>query len=210
MQLTIRKIEDRDIPEMINLVHEAWFDGFNEKEEFEKAAAAISLNKALYNSSTGRVAEVDGQILGMILCKITKDDPEFRKFQTNTIENLIELSKHGQEEEINRLIKTFEAEKSIYNQFLGEVDTDYDASIEYIAVSSKARGHGLGKSLIYEAIKDFKNEDCQNLYLFTDSDCNYRFYDYLDFEQVTSDTIQIPTKNGTRARQEFMYAYQFM
>ena len=210
MQLTIRKIEDRDIPEMINLVHEAWFDGFYEKEEFEKAAAAISLNKALYNSSTGRVAEVDGQILGMILCKITKDDPKFRKFQTNTIENLIELSKHGEEQEINRLIKTFEAEKSIYNQFLDEVDTDYDASIEYIAVSSKSRGHGLGKSLIYEAIKDFKNEDCQNLYLFTDSDCNYRFYDYLDFEQVTSDTIKIPTKNGSRAREEFMYAYQFM
>lgn len=45
MQLTIRKIEDRDIPAMINLVHEAWFDGFYEKEEFEKAALPFHLIK---------------------------------------------------------------------------------------------------------------------------------------------------------------------
>lgn len=209
MQLKIRTIEEKDIESMINLVHEAWFKGVYEEIKFEKAAAAISLNKALYNSSHGRVAEVEGQILGMVLSKIAKEEPIYRKFQTNTIENLIELSKHGQDKEMKRLIDTFEAERKIYKSLFDKVEENYDASIEYIAVSAKARGKGVGRSLIYEVIQELIEKDCKNLYLFTDSDCNYQFYDCLNFKRIASGSIELPTKNGSRNREEYMYGYHF-
>ncbi|MGF3141588.1 hypothetical protein ACQV2S_02850 [Facklamia sp. P13064] len=47
----------------------------------------------------------------------------------------------------------------------------------------------------------------ENVYLITDTDCNYRFYDYLHFELINETRIKLPTKEGFRYRDEFMYAY---
>ena len=206
MTLTIRKIEEKDIPTMIDLVHEAWFKDIYQKEPFEKAASAVSLNKALHNSSHGWVAEDDGQVLGMILCSIGNHDSEYRMYKTNDVLNLIQLSKHGDLSEINRLINTFKAEREVYDQMSEQVDQDFDASIEYIVVSSQARGQGIGKSLIFHSIKEFIEKECHNFYLYTDSDCNYKFYDYLDFDQIAQTHIELPSKEGKRQRQEFKYA----
>lgn len=207
MQLKIRQIEQKDIGAMVDLIHEAWFKGTYSNEAFEKAASTISLNKALYHTTIGRVAEVDGEILGLILCAVKDQEPIYRQFQAHPLDPLIELSSHGNNEEFDRLIETFKAECTVYDQFLEEIDQSFDASIEYIAVSSKAQGKGIGKSLIFESLQEFKQEACRNLYLFTDTDCNYKFYDYLDFDRIAQSTIDLPTQEGSRQREEFMYAY---
>ncbi|MGX7107888.1 GNAT family N-acetyltransferase [Facklamia miroungae] len=209
MTLIIRQIREEDMTQLVDLIHEAWFKGVYEGKKFEKAASAISLNKALYNSSLGRVAVLDGEIVGMILCSTKEADSIFRMYQLDFIDKLITLSNQAQPDEIERVIRVFQSERQAYNELIKGYEETFDASIEYIVVSEKARGKGVGKKLISEVLDRFKEQDLENVYLFTDTDCNYRFYDYLNFERINETRIKLPTKDGYRYRDEYMYAYSF-
>ena len=40
------------------------------------------------------------------------------------------------------------------------------------------RGYGIGKKLFKAMIHHMKKENVNSIYLYTDTDCNYKFYDH--------------------------------
>ena len=60
----------------------------------------------------------------------------------------------------------------------------YDAEIVLLIIDPKLQGKGLGRKLIDFAIKKVRKEGAQNVFLLTDTSCNYKFYDLLMFKQV--------------------------
>ena len=68
-------------------------------------------------------------------------------------------------------------------QLLQDTQTEYQGEIAFFAVNSRYRGIGLGKKL-FDAARDYmRNRRISNFFLFTDTTCNYPFYERRGMER---------------------------
>lgn len=57
-------------------------------------------------------------------------------------------------------------------------EIDYPAELALFVVDSTCRGKGIGKQLFQAALEYMKQEKLDSFYLFTDTSCNYGFYEH--------------------------------
>lgn len=65
-----------------------------------------------------------------------------------------------------------------------------ESEIRLLFISSDTRGLNLGKYLVEEFINEATNKNCLSVSLYSDKDCNYKFYERLGFEVVDSDSLE--------------------
>lgn len=75
-------------------------------------------------------------------------------------------------------IKIFEKVNEIDKQLLSESNKSYPAELALFAVSSSCRGKGIGKILFQSALEHMDKTGLKEFYLFTDTTCNYGFYEH--------------------------------
>ena len=54
----------------------------------------------------------------------------------------------------------------------------YPAELALFAVRSSCQGKGIGKKLFHSALAYLKQQGLDEFYLFTDTSCNYGFYEH--------------------------------
>lgn len=74
--------------------------------------------------------------------------------------------------------KIFEKVNEIDKQLLSESNKPYPAELALFAVSSSCRGKGIGKILFQSALEHMDKTGLKEFYLFTDTTCNYGFYEH--------------------------------
>lgn len=60
---------------------------------------------------------------------------------------------------------------------LDQLEGDYPAEVALFVISPRAQGLGIGSQLYQRFLKSLKERDVQRYYLFTDTSCNYKFYE---------------------------------
>ena len=76
------------------------------------------------------------------------------------------------------------------------------------AVDAACRGKGVGKMLFQSALAYMKEQDLDEFYLFTDTSCNYGFYEHQGMTRQQEKEHVFDIK-GQRAKMNFfIYAYQ--
>lgn len=75
-------------------------------------------------------------------------------------------------------MKIFGSVNGIDQQLLKENHRSYPAELALFAVSPICRGKGIGKQLFQAAMNYMKQENLNEFYLFTDTSCNYGFYEH--------------------------------
>lgn len=61
---------------------------------------------------------------------------------------------------------------------MSESNKSYPAELALFAVSSSCRGKGIGKILFQSALEHMDKTGLKEFYLFTDTTCNYGFYEH--------------------------------
>ena len=88
------------------------------------------------------------------------------------------LSKEGR-----MVTRFFSGVEEIDQQLLQDTQTEYQGEIAFFAVNSRYRGIGLGKKL-FDAAQDYmRTQRIRNFFLFTDTTCNYPFYERRGMER---------------------------
>lgn len=175
MKITLREYQKEDFQELENIIRETWhYDEFSSSETAARLAR-VFLNSCLTNHTFSRVAVWNGKPVGIILCKITagyKCPLKYRAAQIKSILSLY-LSKEGR-----NVSKIFEKVNEIDKQLLSESNKPYPAELALFAVSSSCRGKGIGKILFQSALEHMDKTGLKEFYLFTDTTCNYGFYEH--------------------------------
>ncbi|MES9702094.1 GNAT family N-acetyltransferase, partial [Bacillus toyonensis] len=73
--------------------------------------------------------------------------------------------------------------------------------------SEESRGLGVGKSLMNYLFQYMTDEDVTSLYLYTDNNCNYGFYDKQNFKLIKEQTVHFEPKE--EEFNVFLYRYDF-
>ena len=73
-------------------------------------------------------------------------------------------------------------------------------------MSKESRGLGVGKTLISHTFDYMKLFDVESLYLYTDTRCNYGFYDSQNFKRVSEKNVYFDCLNKSLGI--FLYSYK--
>lgn len=206
MNVEIRECQKQDFKTLENIIRETWnYDKFSSPKTASKLAR-VFLSSCLANHTFSRVAILDGTPVGIILGKNIAAHRCPLKYRLKQIGAIISLqiSKEGR-----NISKIFGSINGIDKQLLKECGKEYPAELTLFAVNPSCRGKGIGKMLFQSVLDYFKQQKLDEFYLFTDTSCNYGFYEHQEMirRHEKKHTFQI---NGqTEKMNFFIYEYQY-
>lgn len=183
------KIDDREYIEKI--IREAWdFEKFS-SIKMAKKLSKIYLANCLGNQTFIKVAEVEKRPVGIIMMK---NLVKYRISIKDGVKQFLEaiglcFSKEGRE-----IAKAFSKIDIINKVLLKNREKDYSGELAFFAIDKKYRGYGIGKKLLKEGVEYFKKEDIEEFYLYTDSTCNYGFYESQGLKRCGQTLFSVPLK----------------
>lgn len=174
-QLTFRCYKKEDFKVIKNIIREAWkYDSFASPKIADKMAA-VFLNSCLANQTFTQVAVLDNTPVGIIMGKNIK---KFKNSFTLLLKRTISIFDLLCRKEGRNVSKIFGNVNGIDKELLESSPIQYDGEVAFFAVDKQCRGYGIGKQL-FSKLNDYMESECvKNYYLFTDTSCNYGFYEH--------------------------------
>jgi len=100
-------------------------------------------------------------------------------------------------------------EHQAYDQLLHAARGSFDGEVVLFIVSEEMRGRGVGKELITDFLELCRGRGLNRIYLFTDTSCNYGFYDRMGFQRIGEKKIRDETLESGNDFTVFLYEYRF-
>lgn len=174
-QIILREYQDSDTPELVNIIREAWnYDKFCCPQIAEKLAR-IFLYSCLTNQTYTQVALIDKKPVGVIMGKNIQKHRCPLKYRAKQISSILSLYLFKKGREVSKI---FQNVSKIDGELLNNTQKKYEGEISFFAVGADYRGYGIGKKLFWKMISIMKKENIRDFYLFTDTSCNYGFYEH--------------------------------
>lgn len=203
-----RKLLKKDFNTIKNLIGEAFgFNQFIKDKIFLDSVLTSYLQNCILESSFSKVAEKDNKVIGIILGKANEDNSKLIEdsspltTNTNEIQSIIEVKEN--KTVINELLKI----KNTYNEIIDGRKNAFQGCIQLFIVSKESRGLGIGKVLVTHLFNYMKSMNIQSIYLYTDTRCNYGFYDNQNFKRLNEKEIYFDSLK--EKLNVFLYGYEF-
>lgn len=184
-----REYRKDDAPYIEDIIRNTWqYDLFCSKEVAKKMAK-LYLTSCLSNQTFTMVALLDEKPSGIIMAKNIKD---YKKSVKYLLPQLVAGMGLVISNEGRKIANTFDGISDIDKNLLSERNKEFDGEIVFFAVNEKCRGTGIGKSLFRMAMEYFKKVNVEVFYLYTDSSCNYGFYEHQGLERCGEKVFEVP------------------
>lgn len=207
MQISLREYQKQDFKALEHIIRETWhYDEFSSPKTASKLAR-IFLSSCLTNYTFSRVALDNGVPIGIILAKnisIHRCPFQLKIQQYKAIVSLL-LTKEGR-----KVSKIFGNVNGIDKQLLQDCGKSYPAELALFAVDSSCRGKGIGNRLFEAAITYMKEQKIAEFYLFTDTSCNYGFYEHQGMTRRCEQEHIFHINGQTAQMNFFIYDYQLV
>lgn len=205
MNIQLREYQKQDFKPLEDIIRETWnYDQFCSPET-ASTLARVFLSSCLTNHTFSRVALEDGKPVGIILANNTAKHRcplDLKLQQVRALLSLF-LSREGRQ-----VSKIFGNVCVIDKELLSESGQNYPAELALFAVSSSCRGKGIGKILFQSVLEYLKEEKIHEFYLFTDTSCNYGFYEHQGMTRRGEKKQMFHIKGQEAAMNFFLYDYQ--
>ena len=204
MEIVLREYQAKDFKALANIIRETWhYDDFCRPKTAAKLAN-VFLSSCLTNYTFSRVALLDGEPIGIILAN-DKAEHRFslrRKWKQIRAIVALFLSAEGR-----RVSEIFKDVNGIDQVLLEECGENYPAELTLFAVKASVRGQGVGKRLFQEALNYMEERKLERFYLFTDTSCNYGFYEHQGMVRRCSKAHLFKVKGQQAKMNFFIYDY---
>lgn len=173
--LKLREFLKEDAAAIESIICEAWHYTELCSAQTARKLAKVFLSSCLANQTYTQVAVLDNVPAGIIMAKNIKAHRcplKYRLRQALAILSLY-LTREGR-----KTAKIFSCVNETDKQLLNDCNKEYKGELSFFAVSAPVRGTGAGKKLFHSALHYMKSQDMNNFYLFTDTSCNYGFYEH--------------------------------
>lgn len=202
-QITYRPIQQEDYCSIEKIISETW-----NYREFcsEKMAAILSklyLATCLCNQTFTCVALNNQEPVGVIMGKKEEVKGSNFKYILRQFSAVVQMliRKEGR-----MVLKLFGGFDNINKELLERSHQKYQGEVAFFAVSKTQRGLGIGKELFNRVQNYMKHQGIKQFYLYTDTTCNYGFYEHQGMKRICE------SKQTIKARIDkeisfYLYAY---
>lgn len=207
-EIKYREIIKDDYETIKYLIGEAF--GFNEIIKDTKIldiALSMYLNDCILSSSFSKVAEKDNRIIGFILGSAKKDDNHIANYNSSINLDSNEIESIMSKGNTMEILKEFSKINDVYKELITGRKDKFQGCIQLFIVSKESRGLGVGKTLLGYLFDYMKSMHVKSLYVYTDTRCNYKFYDSQNFKLINEKNIYFNTLS--MGLDVFLYEYDF-
>lgn len=180
-QLTYRPIQFSDYSTIENIIRKAWnYDQFA-SPKVAKQPAKVFLSSCLTNQTFTCVAICNEKPVGVIMGKNRKKHRKSIKHLSRywlAIAQLV-LCKEGLD-----ISKMYGDIDKIDQELLQSTQTTFDSELAFFVLDENQRGLGIGKKLYQTFLEYIASEELTKFYLFTDTTCNFGFYEHQGLHQL--------------------------
>lgn len=203
-----RSLTREDYKTIKYLINKAFgFDEFLKDDAFLDSALNIYLQECILSSNFSKVAVKNNKVIGIILGSAKNDKNKLRK-PFNYLSALASLLKIAFAKKENKKdLKEFSKIQNIYNEMIKDKENEFQGCIQLFIVSEESRGLGVGKALLNQLFNYMTSMKVTSLYLYTDTRCNYGFYDSQNFKRLMEKELKFQVVPETL--KIFLYGYTF-
>lgn len=206
MNLDIREIRQEDIVPIKEITSNTFAKGFIEDESISNAAITMMLSAILNKSTFGRVATLDGEVIGVIFGSRVGESPSYRLLQEDYTREVLQLLNLN-EKERKLFVELTSTTSEAYSKLIRGKENEFQGCLEFFAVSEKARGKKVGKKLLNELVSYFRETKANKIYVYTDTRSNYGFYDHNGFVRLDEEVTLFNLPEGKFENTNFIYEY---
>lgn len=166
------------------------------------------LYSCLSEATFSRVAEQNGKIVGVIMGNAQSDYhilPHIG-FWLQFLLYSLKMKIYGKK--IGDSISGYYYLHRIYRNFSQRHNGEFDGVLTLFAVNSECRGKGIGKKLLSDMETYWKEHQTKSIYLYTDTTCNYGFYEHQGFIRLEEDTLLLTSDGKPFEMEVFLYGYE--
>lgn len=188
-EIQFRELKKEDFPQVKELLYQTWIKkDYGDDKKIADKMSIIFMYELLVRHSFSKVAIHEHRIVGIILGRINKDFnlKENLNYLTKMFFNSLSLilTNNGR-----KAIKEGIQVNKVNNKLLDKVKDNTDGELVLFAINKQTKGKGIGKKLLGYFYKYMEKEKANNFYLFTDTSCDYEFYDYNGFTREEEEKI---------------------
>lgn len=201
-KITFRSIKASDYPALERILCDTW-----KYEQFCSSACARTMAKlylasCLVEQTFTQVALRNNEPVGVIMGKNEQEHrPSLRYIIRLVSTGILMFTK----KEGRKIAKLFGGFEQIDKNLLAECKTNFDGQLAFFVVRDDQRGSGIGKQLYQSFLAYLEKEDLHSFYLYTDTKCNYKFYEHQGLIRLKETTTRL-NLNTKEEIHFFLYA----
>ena len=191
----LREFQKTDRPALEQIIRETWdYDRFCSQETAKKLAR-VYLDSCLADQTYTPVGIIMAKKIAARRCPL--------RLRLNLGFSVVSLLSS---QEGRAVFRAFWEVDKIDRDLLSECKP-YDGELAFFAVSRSCRGIGIGKMLFQRAIEYMKAQKISSFYLFTDTSCNYGFYEHQGMRRQGAKECSMEIGGQTEKFEFFLYDY---
>ncbi|HCQ90394.1 MAG TPA: GNAT family N-acetyltransferase [Clostridium sp.] len=172
-----------------------------------KSLLKMYLQSCLAEKTFSCIAEKDGKVVGVILGQAKSD----YKYLAH-LNHIFAVAFHSTAMTLKSALyqcstSDYKKVHEIYHKLILGKEKEFDGVLTLFAVTQDCRGLGVGKKLLFNFFEYLKKKNSTHIYLYTDSSCNYGFYDSQGFVRLGEETVQITSEHKSSTLNVFLYNY---
>ena len=207
--IIIRDVEIKDVPAIKSAIQHAWqWDNLIDDKNTLSATLGVYLNQVLFTATFGRVAVLDTKVVGVIFGYVKGKEPSYRMLLEDGSAHAFTLL--GASERDRMCIhEYFTKQERVYNQLVDGLSDNYDGTLDFLILTKEAQGLGIGKKLWMALKSYFEENNTKAIYLYTDEECNFGFYNHQGFTRKCEQNVVYNFGPVDFKSDIFLYEYLF-
>lgn len=197
-----RPIQNEDVEALGTILGDTWHAYADGRKRV--VCGVIDLANFALRNTFAEVAVVDNSPIGVIMARAGIPDKQTQDHWASI--------KHHACEELNKLggcasdlTRFFDAMEKADRGLLAHSDCDPDFELVLFAVSSEARGLGVGSTLMDHAQRYLAAQGASRAFLFTDTDCTWEYYEHRGMRRAAEQSF---ADDGASILPERMFVYE--
>ncbi len=177
--ITYRTLRREDYPAITQMLCDAWHTNPTMDHDLEMKLAEIDLEHCLGRATAAQVAVSAGDVVGVVLGRI--DSHETRNgLNSHHVRNMRLLTSLLASSRGRKALLDMKHYEDTNLKMIAEAKKDghaYQGELVLLLVRPDMRGNGVGAHLFEWMTDRFRQAGVERYFLFTDSACDYSFYD---------------------------------
>lgn len=201
-----RPFEDSDFEPLAKIVQEFWHDDPHlPSRAYALAEASYDLANQLAKSTFSQVALVDGTPVGVVLARTEDPNAAPLAYWAERATKLDRTMAETEPAASERFHAWYDLAARIDAELVAPCDVPEQNEVTLLAVSAHTQGLGIG-TVLFDAVSSYFAALGQlKVYLYTDSDCSWRFYERHGMKRLASYRPTREERNLSLPREMYVY-----
>lgn len=178
---------------------------FAEKPAVIQHLLGYVFHKILMNQNYNEVAIVDGHLGGLLCAQIGPKGqlaklPHWLGYRCHAL--CLAFAPAAERATISEYKKI----EASFHDLVGQSAKPFDSELILFVVNPQMRGKGIGKQLLQRYFQACQRAGASEMFLLTDTYCDYSFYDHNGFLREGQDAMLLHILTGEMAHHTFLYS----